>query len=164
MKFPVLSSLYGRIFAIFWFTLLLVLIGVVIGPNFDPRSRHDIATEHLSKMTQVAAYITGKYSERDNLTVALKEISHKAHDHDENLDLFFTTPTGEILDKPRELRGRKKALLNFLTLSDDPKLPQQKLYGRTMMAVQLIILLRKRGFIRLGAVIGKNHHHLFCVF
>lgn len=113
MKFPILSSLYSRIFAIFWFTLLLVLIGVVIGPNFDPRSRHNIAAEQLTKMTQIAAYITGKYSERDDLKSTLKVISHKAHKHDENLDLFFTTPTGEILDKPKELRGRKKHYLTF---------------------------------------------------
>lgn len=108
LTFPLLSSLYGRIFAIFWLTLLLVLIGVVIGPNFDPRARHDIAADHLSKMTQIAAYITGKYSESDDLKATLKEISHKAHNHDESLSLFFTTPTGEILDKPKELRGRKK--------------------------------------------------------
>ncbi|WP_023604499.1 envelope stress sensor histidine kinase CpxA [Aliivibrio logei] len=143
LTFPLLSSLYGRIFAIFWLTLLLVLIGVVIGPNFDPRARHDIAADHLSKMTQIAAYITGKYSERDDLKATLKEISHKAHNHDESLSLFFTTPTGEILDKPKELRGRKKALLNFLTLSDDPKLPQQKLYARTMMAGPFDIVIAK---------------------
>ncbi|AZL85892.1 envelope stress sensor histidine kinase CpxA [Aliivibrio salmonicida] len=143
LTFPLLSSLYGRIFAIFWLTLLLVLIGVVIGPNFDPRDRHDIAADHLSKMTQIAAYITGKYSESDDLKAALKEISHKAHNHDESLSLFFTTPTGEILDKPKELRGRKKALLNFLTLSDDPKLPQQKLYARTMMAGPFDIIIAK---------------------
>lgn len=151
IKFPLVSSLYGRIFAIFWFTLLLVLIGVVIGPNFDPRSRHNIATEHLNKMTEVAAYITGKYSEREGLKTTLKEISHKAHDHDENLALFFTTPTGEILDKPRELRGRKKALLNFLTLSDDPELPQQKLYGRTMMAGPFdIIIAQEKVYMYVG--------------
>ncbi|OEF16242.1 envelope stress sensor histidine kinase CpxA [Aliivibrio logei] len=143
LTFPLLSSLYGRIFAIFWLTLLLVLIGVVIGPNFDPRARHDIAADHLSKMTQIAAYITGKYSESDDLKATLKEISHKAHNHDESLSLFFTTPTGEILDKPKELRGRKKALLNFLTLSDDPKLPQQKLYARTMMAGPFDIVIAK---------------------
>jgi two-component system sensor histidine kinase CpxA len=143
LTFPLLSSLYGRIFAIFWLTLLLVLIGVVIGPNFDPRARHDIAADHLSKMTQIAAYITGKYSESDDLKATLKEISHKAHNHDESLSLFFTTPTGEILDKPKELRGRKKALLNFLTLSDDPKLPQQKLYARTMMAGPFDIIIAK---------------------
>ena len=111
--------------------------------NFDPRARHDIAADHLSKMTQIAAYITGKYSESDDLKATLKEISHKAHNHDESLSLFFTTPTGEILDKPKELRGRKKALLNFLTLSDDPKLPQQKLYARTMMAGPFDIVIAK---------------------
>lgn len=35
IKLPNINSLYGRIFAIFWFTMLLVLIAVLSLPHLD---------------------------------------------------------------------------------------------------------------------------------
>ncbi len=37
MRIPKITSLYGRIFAIFWFTMLLVLLSVLSLPHLDPR-------------------------------------------------------------------------------------------------------------------------------
>lgn len=39
LPLPKLNNLYGRIFAIFWFTMLLVLFAVLTLPHLDPRNR-----------------------------------------------------------------------------------------------------------------------------
>ncbi len=42
MRLPKINSLYGRIFAIFWFTMMLVLVAVLTLPHLDPRKTRDI--------------------------------------------------------------------------------------------------------------------------
>ncbi|MGL4734728.1 MAG: envelope stress sensor histidine kinase CpxA [Enterovibrio sp.] len=56
MKLPrFFQSLYGRIFAIFWLTLLLVLVAVLLVQNRDPRQLHELplpAKQYLEDVAQ----------------------------------------------------------------------------------------------------------------
>ena len=49
MRLPKITSLYGRIFAIFWFTMFLVLIAVLSLPHLDPRK--SVSYTHLTLPT-----------------------------------------------------------------------------------------------------------------
>ena len=139
MRIPLISSLYGRIFTIFWITLLAVLIVVVIGPDLDPRARHNIENKSLKNIEHLANDISRKYSSSNDLNDALKKANQHIRKKSHRLDAFFTTTNGDILSRPEKIKGRKKDLLNFLTQSDNPNDPKQKLYGRTMISGPFII-------------------------
>ena len=49
MKLPRFSSLYGRIFAVFWLTLLIVVVTVLLLPNLDPRAQHTIPEQQQKR-------------------------------------------------------------------------------------------------------------------
>lgn len=53
MRLPKITSLYGRIFAIFWFTMFLVILAVLALPHFDPRKARDIPPPHFDRMLQI---------------------------------------------------------------------------------------------------------------
>ena len=50
MRFPKITSLYGRIFAIFWFTMFLVLMAVLSLQYFDPRKVTDVPEPHYDRL------------------------------------------------------------------------------------------------------------------
>ncbi len=129
MRRPLFSSLYGRIFAVFWLTLFLVVITLVLLPNLDPRAQHTIPEPQLFKLNQVAARISDRISTMPGeLSRKLKPITrHERHDGSR---VYFTTLEGEVIAP----HGRNKALRNFVTIADSPDAPRQKLYGRWMMA------------------------------
>ncbi|MED5503927.1 MAG: envelope stress sensor histidine kinase CpxA, partial [Pseudomonadota bacterium] len=52
-KLPKINSLYGRIFAIFWFTMFLVLMAVLSLPHLDPRKARDIPQDHYQRMIEI---------------------------------------------------------------------------------------------------------------
>ncbi|PSU49851.1 two-component system sensor histidine kinase CpxA [Photobacterium frigidiphilum] len=129
MRFPRFSSLYGRIFAIFWLTLLVVVVTLVLLPNLDPRAQHTIPVQHLKRLQDSAQDISERISnERGSLKQKLKRYTDR--DNHKGIQLYFTTEDGEIISP----HGRNKALRNFITVADDPQNPRQKLYGRWMMA------------------------------
>lgn len=126
------SSLYGRIFAIFWLTLLLVLLAVLAAPHFDPRAQHTIAPEHIKRMKNAAHSISEQYQGPGDIYQKVQQITEHSHKKKGMFKLYFTSKKGELLNSQE--RNRSKALRNFITISDDPIQPQQKLYGRWMMA------------------------------
>lgn len=132
VTFSLFSSLYGRIFAIFWLTLFLVLLVVVAAPHFDPRTQHDIDQAPLDKIQKAAESITNKYQHKTDFARSLSIIDKYASKRPGEFALFFTDYSGEILN--RHHRGQTKSLRNFITLSDDLSSPKQKLYGRKMIA------------------------------
>ncbi len=132
VRFSPFSSLYGRIFAIFWLTLFLVLLAVVIAPHFDPRSQHEIGQAPLVKIQKVAESITHKYQHNADFNRSLSMIDQYSNKQPGSFSLFFTNYSGEIVNEHH--RGQSKSLRNFITLSDDLNNPKQKLYGRKMLA------------------------------
>lgn len=137
MKLPRVSSLYGRIFAIFWLTLLIVVVTLLVLPVLDPRTQHTIPEPQLKRLTESAQEIAEKIDHADgSLRTRLKRFTE--HDRHRGHQLYFTTTDGEVLSP----QGRNKALRNFITMADSPASPKQKLYGRWMMAGPFAVQLQ----------------------
>ncbi|OAN17104.1 two-component sensor histidine kinase [Photobacterium jeanii] len=129
MRRPLFSSLYGRIFAVFWLTLLLVVVALLLLPRLDPRAQHTIPEQHLDRMQHFASKISQRISEYPGtLERKLKMVAR--HEKRDNARVYFTTLDGEVIAP----HGRNKALRNFITIADSPDQPIQRLYGRWMMA------------------------------
>ncbi|MDX1302631.1 envelope stress sensor histidine kinase CpxA [Photobacterium sp.] len=129
MRLPGFSSLYGRIFAVFWLTLLIVVVTIVLLPNLDPRAQHTIGERHLGRMQSSAQEISQQLrNENGPLQSKLQRFTER--DRHQGLQIYFTTTDGEIITP----HGHNKALRNFITIADDPASPKQRLYGRRMIA------------------------------
>ncbi|PSW19271.1 two-component system sensor histidine kinase CpxA [Photobacterium sanctipauli] len=129
MRLPRFSSLYSRIFAVFWLTLLIVVLTLLLLPNLDPRAQHTIPEPQLKRFEASAQSISQQISRSyGSLEKKLKRFTNK--DRHKRFQLYFTTLEGDIITP----RGHNKALRNFITMADSPDDPKQKLYGRWMMA------------------------------
>ncbi|MBD1576044.1 MULTISPECIES: envelope stress sensor histidine kinase CpxA [Vibrio] len=138
MKLPKISSLYGRIFAIFWLTMLLVVIAILTVSNLDPRQLHDIPEQPLARLQQHAQSITKKFESAPSLMKAIHEIDHQ-YDRDKQIDFYFAKSNADWVPAIRS--DRKKALNNFITLSDIAGKPQQRLYNRLMVAGPIPVVI-----------------------
>lgn len=134
MKLPVLNRLSSRIFAIFWLTLMLVVLVLLLLPHLDPRAQHTIPRPELDRYQAAAERISERLSRRPGrLEEKLLPLADpKRH---KGMQLYFTSLEGELLT-PHE---RTKALRNFITSADSPDNPRQKLYGRWMVAGPFLV-------------------------
>jgi len=148
MRLPKITSLYGRIFAIFWFTMFLVILAVLALPHFDPRNTRDIPPPHFDRMLQIRDRVELVFSSARDLEPVLESLNDKSQrGHEDNkLRLFITDLDGNILTSDRRPDFILKALRNFVTTIDDPQRPQQKLYGRMMVSGPLPIRLAKQNY------------------
>ncbi|MBC7001851.1 envelope stress sensor histidine kinase CpxA [Photobacterium sp. BZF1] len=129
MKLPRFSSLYGRIFAVFWLTLLLVVLILLLLPNLDPRTQHTIPQAQQERFQESAASISKQIS-HDVGPLERKLSRFTDHNRHKGFQLYFTTTDGDVISP----RRKSKALRNFITMADSPSEPKQKLYDRWMMA------------------------------
>ncbi|MGF1724529.1 envelope stress sensor histidine kinase CpxA [Photobacterium nomapromontoriensis] len=134
MKLPRVTSLYGRIFAVFWLTLLIVVLTLLLLPHLDPRTQHTIPEPQLKRLNGSALRISAQINhDTGSLKQRLQRLTK--HERHNSSQLYFTTTEGEIIAP----QGRNKALRNFITMADDPATPRQKLYGRWMMAGPFVV-------------------------
>ncbi|MGR5134319.1 envelope stress sensor histidine kinase CpxA [Vibrio alfacsensis] len=141
-KLPKINSLYGRIFAIFWFTMFLVLMAVLSLPHLDPRKARDIPQDHYQRMIEIRDGIEKKYQKETNLGKILFSVEgHRRSKHDPRPQVFFSDYDGNVLTSAARSDFRMRAMQNFVTSIDDQKQPKQKLYGRYMIAGPMPIQL-----------------------
>lgn len=141
-KLPKINSLYGRIFAIFWFTMFLVLMAVLSLPHLDPRKARDIPQDHYQRMIEIRDSIEKKYQKETNLGKILFSVEgHRRSKHDPRPQVFFSDHDGNVLTSAARSDFRLRAMQNFVTSIDDQKQPKQKLYGRYMIAGPMPIQL-----------------------
>ena len=134
-KLPKINSLYGRIFAIFWFTMFLVLMAVLSLPHLDPRKARDIPQDHYQRMIEIRDGIEKKYRKQDNLGKILFSIEgQRRSKHDPRPRIFFSDYEGNVLSTSSHKDFKLRALQNFVTSIEDQSQPKQKLYGRYMIA------------------------------
>ncbi|CZF84489.1 Sensor protein CpxA [Grimontia celer] len=137
MKLPTIKSLYGRIFAIFWLTLLLVLIAVLAAQNSDPRQQHTLPTAVKAEFAQLSEKVSAEVSRmHGTLKQKLIRLQKKQPDR-KPVKFYFTTLDGELLERGHH--GSSRMLKNFTSLADDPEDPMQRLYGRWMLAGPFLI-------------------------
>lgn len=147
MKLPKITSLYGRIFAIFWFTMLLVLIAVLSLPHLDPRIAKEISGEPLQQIQSLRDRVEQRFSNQTHLSRIIYQLdsvdAERTHMNrkPQTPRLFLADKEGNILSTRKHEDFKIKALKNFITSVDNPETPMQKLYGRYMLAGPLPIIL-----------------------
>nr|ACH48386.1 CpxA [Vibrio anguillarum] len=135
MRLPKINSLYGRIFAIFWFTMLLVLIAVLALPHLDPRKTRDIPSDEYQRLTHLKQKIESMFKDEHELTRILFRLESSSNKRGEGHmrekngtpQFFITTPDGTILTTKTQADFKFKALQNFVTSIESIDKPQQKL-------------------------------------
>ncbi len=140
MKFPKFSNLYGQIFAIFWFTMLVVLVAVMVVQDADPRQTHRIQKNNITKLEKFAEHLQHKYKGYTSTELALKHFQNKRtlpnalNDTKKRTQtlLFFADLNGNLIGSYHHMQRR--AIQNFISNLDTLNTPQQKLYGRHMVA------------------------------
>jgi two-component system sensor histidine kinase CpxA len=169
MRLPKITSLYGRIFAIFWFTIFLVILAVLALPHFDPRKSRDIAPPHYERMLEIRDSVQQAFSSVQDLRGVLEHLEGRAHrgpgPDDNRLRLFITDRDGNIQTSERRPDFIFKALRNFVTTIDNPQNPQQKLYGKTMISGPLPIRLANgEYYLYIGTRWSEPPHFLLQLF
>ena len=167
MRLPKITSLYGRIFAIFWFTMFLVILAVLALPHLDPRKTRDIPPPQLDRMVQIRDQVQRSFASAPNLAHVLHRIEGQSRRGvEENKPrLFITDLEGNVMTTERRPDFSYKALRNFVTSIDNPLEPQQKLYGRTMISGPLPIKLAQHNyFLYTGTRWSEPPHFLLQLF
>ncbi|MCL9776401.1 envelope stress sensor histidine kinase CpxA [Vibrio methylphosphonaticus] len=149
MKLPNFTSLYGRIFAIFWFTMLLVLIAVLSLPHLDPRVAREVQGEHLERLYKLRDSVEKRFDGQNNLGKIIYRFDKPPtqtnnHRNSNGARLFLADMDGNILSTQRHEDFKIKALKNFITSVESPQKPMQKLYGKYMLAGPVPITLAEK--------------------
>lgn len=168
MRLPNITSLYGRIFAIFWFTMFLVVLVVLALPRFDPRQTRDIAPPHYERFVDIRDQLEQRFAGFSEIDAVVRQLdgrrSHRGFD-DNKMRLFITDLDGNVQLVERSSDHIFKALRNFVTTIDNPQKPQQKLYGKMMISGPLPIRLANADYyLYLGSRSGEPPHLLLQLF
>ncbi|EGA69848.1 two-component sensor protein [Vibrio sinaloensis DSM 21326] len=148
MRLPKITSLYGRIFAIFWFTMFLVLVAVLSLPHLDPRKARDIPSDHFDRLIDITHSLEKRFANSDNLAKVLFKLEGpKRSPKDPRPRFFVTDLEGNILTTQDRKNYKYRALQNFITSVEVPGKPQQKLYGHYMVAGPLPVTLAKQDLL-----------------
>ncbi len=148
MKLPTISSLYGRIFAIFWFTMLLVLIAVLAVPHLDPRQSHQITKDHLQRIEKVTQWVEKRYTNAPDLAQTIRQMKDR-NKHRNGPEFYLTDLEGNLIthDKGRQ----KRYVQNFISDIELTSQPKQKLYGRVMLAGPFPITIARQDLLLFSA-------------
>lgn len=151
MRLPKITSLYGRIFAIFWLTMLLVLLAVLTLPHLDPRVARDVPPEHLNRLISIKNNTEKRFKDNNNLSSILYSLEKTEH-RSSKPRFFMTDLDGNILTTRKHKDFKFKAVQNFISSIDDDNKPKQKLYGRYMLAGPMPATLAQQDLLMFIAV------------
>jgi two-component system sensor histidine kinase CpxA len=133
------SSLTGRIFAIFWFTVFLVLISVIAVQKMDPRQSHSIQKNTLDDIQRHVSAIERRHINSTNIPASILQIDkgiggaeRRDPNRPEPYKFYVVDDTGNILST--ETGMKRRALQNFITRFTESDEPHQQLFGRLMIA------------------------------
>ena len=120
-----LNSLTTRIFAIFWLTLALVLMSVLLLPTLDSRQLKSLSKEEIRHCLLIKAELEKAFThyKKGQQTLLWKRILIKPLIPGKRL--IFVDPDGQIFGAPRH---EIATVRNFISLSDDIKTPKKKIY------------------------------------
>ncbi|MCV2403201.1 envelope stress sensor histidine kinase CpxA [Marinomonas sp. C2222] len=152
MKLPNIGSLYGRIFAIFWFTMFLVTMAVLALPKLDPRLTKDLPQRSYSENILLRDLLQQESMQGKSLKQAINAVEKQSkRDKEDKAKLFITDAEGTLLAWSNRAGFSMRILRNFITLIENPEQPQQKLYGRTLLSGPFPIqLTNQTGFLYIG--------------
>ncbi len=156
MRLPTLNNLYGRIFAIFWLIILLVLIIVLTLPHLDPRRSSSLSHSDIGRFNDMKSDIELQFSGVTDLTQIIMQLNtHKDHGRD-RIRFFLTDKKSNLLTENYQSDFRVKALTNFITSSDSLSEPQKRLYGRLTIVGPFPIYLANQDLMLYAAMRTDN--------
>ncbi|SJL84757.1 Sensor protein CpxA [Vibrio palustris] len=144
---PKFNSLYGRIFAIFWLTIAIIVVGVLAIPNLDPRKSKEIPSDMYQSMLDARDMIENRYSYDRNLTFILQDLDrHRMQPHRDSSrpDFFITTQSGKILSSHISSVDTFRALKNFTSSIDYSDAATQRAYGKYRISGPIPIVLAQQ--------------------
>ncbi len=150
LPLPKLNNLYGRIFAIFWFTMLLVLFAVLTLPHLDPRKSRDLSPETHQRLLESRDRFEQQFRNQSDLRAILFQLEgpdsqHRKHDGQPRF--FITDLESNIITNSKQTDFRFKAMQNFCSSIESVQKLQQRLYGRYMLAGPVPITLAKQDLL-----------------
>ncbi|CAM4047369.1 envelope stress sensor histidine kinase CpxA [Vibrio neonatus] len=131
MKLPKFNSFYGRIFAIFWFTILMVLLAVLGLQKLDPRKSHSINSSALHKITHLVNTVELELNHSSSPSRALKTLERRRFGS-KDFRLYLVNSEGSLIS--REHGAKRQALQAMAAEYSNAQEPSQKLFGRYMVA------------------------------
>ena len=156
MRFPKITSLYGRIFAIFWFTMFLVLMAVLSLQYFDPRKVSDVPEPHYDRLLSARDKIQSHFAGHTDIQSIIADLYRSASfqerrsDHrggDNDFEIFITDQDGNLITAHDKRYSNVRALRNFVTNIDNTDTPKQRLYGKFMFAGPVPIRLADNDYL-----------------
>lgn len=144
MRLPKISNLYGRIFGLFWFTVFLVLIAVLIVQGSNPRQTQRIQKNNIERLSGFTEHLEDKYRHSRSVEEVLAHFNSKRKDDRKGGKpaIFFSDLNGNLIGY--NSRVQRRAIQNFITSIDSLEKPQQKLYGKFMIAGPMPITIANR--------------------
>lgn len=131
MNLPKFSSLYGRIFAIFWITVLAVLIAVIAIQKSDPRKSHSVSKESLVKINRLVHLVEKDLNKSKNVGARLKSLNVTRFGN-KDFRLYLADSEGNVLSLERGFKRR--ALQAMASELADATEPSQKQFDHFMVA------------------------------
>ncbi|PML05692.1 two-component system sensor histidine kinase CpxA [Vibrio breoganii] len=144
MKLPKFNSLYGRIFAIFWLTILLVLLAVIGLQMLDPRKSHSINKDSLDKITRLVSAVESDLSKSTNPVRTLRKLEERRFGS-KDFRLYLVDNEGTLVS--REHGPRRHALQSMAAQYINAAEPSQQLFGRFMVAGPFPIQISGNDFV-----------------
>ncbi|RBO83912.1 envelope stress sensor histidine kinase CpxA [Marinomonas aquiplantarum] len=150
MRLPKITSLYGRIFAIFWFTMFLIVMVVLTLPHLDPRKSRAISPPHHDMMLKMRDRLEERYAEAHSIEPVIAILEgrpprNKDKD-DRRLRMFLTDLDGNIVTVGKRSDFLDRSLRNFVSSIENPEIPRQRLYGKTMFSGPIPIYLARQDY------------------
>ncbi|MGL4859256.1 MAG: envelope stress sensor histidine kinase CpxA [Enterobacteriaceae bacterium] len=136
-----INSLTARIFAIFWLTLALVLLGVLQAPKLDDRQIAELADSDRRQGVELAEHI-----QKDLLAAPLQDffwwqrlfrIIRKWEPPEQRL--LLVTSEGRVIGIQHNELQLIRIARNFIGQSDNPESPRKKKYGRLEVTGPFIV-------------------------
>ncbi len=134
-----LNSLNGRIFAIFWLTICIVLLAVISLPHLDPRISRPLGPHQLERMNDFKLRLEQRFAGQPlnsiiiQLQTARRMGQRRGNEHD-RFQFFLTDMDGNILNFNDDDDFKIRTVRNFITSIEDIDEPQERQYGKYLIS------------------------------
>lgn len=177
MRIPKITSLYGRIFAIFWFTLLLVVMAAILLPHLDPRNGREISQHEQDRLEQVKQRIESVYQKSQSIGRVLFVLERdfppappRAERNRNNpppepplapekrVNFFLTDDSGHMLTArlTEKNQYRAQALRTLMNGLENQETAKQRLIGRYRVTGPLPVTLGEQTYYLYSTALNQK--------
>lgn len=163
-----LNSLNGRIFAIFWLTICIVLVAVISLPHLDPRKSRSINKHKIELLENMKQRMEIRFEGEPLSSIVARlntptqkrygdsEEKIKDKERQQRMQFYLANETGEIISQPDNNDFKLRFIRNFITSIDDLQRPQERQYGKYQISGPLHITLDKQPLMLFMSVKGEE--------